>query len=70
MVEFGLKSESFHFGGSLTECITLLQKMNVSHAIQIDGTGLNFSMLQLSINQSMTVEDDIRREIIITRYKM
>jgi len=69
MVKFGLKSESFHFGGSLIECVALLQKMNVSHAIQTDETGLDYSMMSLNLNQSMTVEDDIGREIKITRYK-
>ena len=69
IVQFGLKSESFHTGGSFLECISLLQKMNVSHAIEVYETGLNFLMMQLSVGQSMAVEDDVGREIKITRYK-
>lgn len=68
-MEFGLKSESYNFAGTLTECITFLQSMNVMLAIHVDETGLNFSMLRLNLNSSMTVEDNIGREITITRIK-
>ncbi|MBG9693326.1 hypothetical protein ABD91_21565 [Lysinibacillus sphaericus] len=68
-MEFGLKSESYNFGGTLTECITFLQSMNVMLAIHVDETGLNFSMMLLNFNKSITIEDDVGREITITRIK-
>lgn len=68
-MEFGVKSESYNFGGTLAECINFLQSMNVMLAKNVGETGLNYSMMTLSVNQSMTVEDDVGREIIITRIK-
>lgn len=68
-MEFGVKSATKNFGGTITECITSLQNMKVMLAIHVEETGLNFSMMRLSVGESIAIEDDNGKEITITRIK-
>lgn len=68
-MKFVVKSEVSNFEGTLAECITFLQGMKVMLAIHIGETGLNFSMMRLNVNESITTEDIVGREITITRIK-
>ncbi|UUV25935.1 MULTISPECIES: hypothetical protein [Lysinibacillus] len=68
-MEFSIKSESYNYEGSLYECIAFLQTKYVLLAEFAEETGLHFSMMRLNLNNPMIVEDDIGREVTITRIK-
>lgn len=64
---FEVKSSSFNYRGSLSECMTVLQSKNVMVAIHIEETGLGFSMMRLNVGDTISVEDTSETQFTITR---
>lgn len=66
---FEIKTTSQGHKGTLSDCMTFLRRINIMQAIHADETGLNIAMMTLTVNQSLTVNDETGNDVVITRTK-
>lgn len=64
---FKVESNGGTIVGSISECITFMKEQEVMQAVMVEETGLNFAMMILGNEESLTLDDRDSNEIKVTR---